>query len=375
MSKYNIDLELHHNSSHAKILNKILPGSHVLEFGPAHGVMTKYMKEKLKCKIYAVELDITAANDARQYCEKMLVGDIEKYTWKSEYADLRFDFIIFADVLEHLYYPWQVLAEVRPFLNENGKILLSLPNIANNAVIMDLISDKFEYRSTGLLDCTHLRFFTKSSIEKMVKECGYKPINIDATFFKPQYTEFKRSYLEFNLGVIKCLSEKPNGHVYQYIYELVDINNLSLSECQIESLKEPLNMEIFYDTGNDFNQEESITILAQGKHTLELPNFEVKRLRIDPNNSPGILKKTVIQVMDSEGNIYDCKTFHLAGFDYFFEQYAICYGSDPQIIIDVPISNPKKIIFELDYQEIYFMKDTINSLELIEKMAGLESSS
>ncbi|WP_131783174.1 class I SAM-dependent methyltransferase [Legionella gresilensis] len=373
MSKYDTDLEFHHNSSHAKILDKILPDSYVLEFGPAHGVMTKYMQEKLQCKIYAVELDPIAANDAKQYCEKMLVGNIEEYTWKNEYAEIKFDYIIFADVLEHLYDPWRVLTEAKPLLNDKGKILLSLPNIANNAVIMDLISDKFEYRSTGLLDCTHLRFFTKPSIEKMVKECGYKPISIDATFFKPQFTEFKRSYLEFNLGVIKCLSEKPNGHVYQYIYELVDINNLSVRECQIEYLKEPLNIEIFYDTGKDFNQEESITILGQGKHSIDLPNFEIKRLRLDPNNSPGILKKAVIRVADCEGNIYDCKT-QLVGFDYFFEQYAICYGSDPQIIIDAPIANPIKIIFELDYQEIYFVKDAINDLAFIEKMTELEPS-
>ncbi|STX51449.1 bifunctional 3-demethylubiquinone-9 3-methyltransferase/ 2-octaprenyl-6-hydroxy phenol methylase [Legionella busanensis] len=370
MSKYNTTLEHNYFSSQSKILSKISPNSMVLEFGSAHGVMTKYMREQLNCKVFAVELDAQAANDAKQYCERILVSNIEDYQWKIEFDNLKFDYIIFADVLEHLYNPWRALAEVRSFLKDEGRILLSIPNIANNVVIMNLINDKFEYQSTGLLDDTHIRFFTKNSIDKMIKAAGYKAVDIDAIFLAPPDTEFHRSYLEFNQGVVNTLIRKPNGHVYQYIYEIVDANS-SLSEYQIDKLKEPLRMEIFYDTGKDFNQEESLPILSYGKHTVTLPKVEIKRLRIDPSSHPGCLKKPIVKVADANGIIYEC-AFTLIGFNYLSEQQAICFGTDPQIIVDLPITNPVKLIFDLDYKVICFSKDIFSAHETLNNLSNVQ---
>ncbi|WP_131781570.1 class I SAM-dependent methyltransferase [Legionella gresilensis] len=358
MSKYNIPLDL----VHIKILKKIKPESMVLEFGPAHGIMTQYMKEQLNCRVFAVELNTQAAADAKQFCEKIFVGNIEEYQWRVEFNELKFDYIIFADVLEHLYNPWQVLSEVKPFLKNDGRILVSIPNIANNAIIMNLINDKFEYRPTGLLDDTHIRFFTKSSIDNMIKTSGYKAIDIDAIFKRPSYTEFQRSYLEFNQGVVNSLSRKPNGHVYQYIYEIVDENS-SLNEYQIDDLKEPLTIEVFYDTGKNFNQEERLSISGHGKHTIKLPNVKMNQLRIDPSSRPGILQNSIVKVVDSHGVIYDCKITNLIGFNYLSEQQSICFGNDPQIIIDLPINNPAELILDITYQEIYLSQEIFTDHE------------
>ena len=116
--KYDFDIDLETKNSLSIIINRIKPNSMVLEFGPANGRMTRYLKEVLNCKVYAVEIDKEAAKDAKRYCEKILVDDVEKYTWLEVYKDLEFDYIVFADVLEHLYYPEKVLKE--------SKLLLTL---------------------------------------------------------------------------------------------------------------------------------------------------------------------------------------------------------------------------------------------------------
>ena len=163
MSKYDCELNLEDRNSLSVLVGKVKPNSLVLEFGPANGRMTKYMKERLNCKVYAVEIDEDAAKDAAQYTEKIIVDSIENYRWQEEFKDLQFDYIIFADVLEHLYYPEKVLKSVRDFLREDGSILVSIPNIAHNAIIINLLKNEFNYHPTGLLDDTHIRFFTKKT--------------------------------------------------------------------------------------------------------------------------------------------------------------------------------------------------------------------
>ena len=81
ISKYNFDLKIEERDSLSIIISKIDPNSNILEFGPANGRMSKYLNEKLNCNVYGVEIDINAAKDASKYCERVIVGDIENYTW------------------------------------------------------------------------------------------------------------------------------------------------------------------------------------------------------------------------------------------------------------------------------------------------------
>ena len=165
MSKYNFDLDLESKNSISVILNRIKPNSTILEFGPAHGRMTKYLRDTLNCKVYAVEIDEKAAKHAEQFTEKIIIDSIETYSWEKAFAGIEFDYIIFADVLEHLYHPGKVLERIRNFLKEDGSILISIPNIAHNAIILGLMKGEFNYGPVGLLDDTHIRFFTKKTFD------------------------------------------------------------------------------------------------------------------------------------------------------------------------------------------------------------------
>jgi len=219
MSNYDFELEMDTRNPLSLIISRVAKNSTILEFGPANGRMTKYLKEVLGCTVYAVELDEESAKDATEFCKEILVGDIEKFQWLKKYQDIEFDYIIFADVLEHLYNPEMVLTKAKALLKDEGSILMSLPNIAHNAIIMDLINDKFTYRKRGLLDLTHVRFFTKNTLEELILNCGLEIAFETATYAEPQDTEFKTNYADFNASIVSLLNGREFGEAYQFIFE------------------------------------------------------------------------------------------------------------------------------------------------------------
>jgi len=149
-------------------------------------------------------------------------GNIEQHMAfdmiKAEWGD--YDYVIYADVLEHLVEPATVLTETKKILKEDGSVWISIPNVAYNGVIIELINDQFTYRETGLLDSTHLRFFTMNSLDKMVKKCGFK-IGFEHNLQnKVSLSEFKDAYTKVPPAIASFLKFRPGGEVYQMIWEL-----------------------------------------------------------------------------------------------------------------------------------------------------------
>lgn len=227
---YDFELDITTRNSNSVILKNIKTQSRVLEIGCAHGRMTKYLKEQLGCTVDIIEKN-KSGYKAGEYARTSLVGshgDIEKkFTirrllntnrWHSDTSI--YDYIIFADVLEHLVEPDKVLIKCAKLLEVNGVIWISVPNISHNAVLIDLLQDKFEYRDLGLLDKTHLKFFTEDSLEKMIDKCGLKVVNKEDLYNAVEYTEFKNSYDQVPVAVSDYLRNRPNGEVYQFVWGL-----------------------------------------------------------------------------------------------------------------------------------------------------------
>lgn len=224
--KYNFDLDMDNDNSCSLILRKIKNNSKVLEFGPAHGRMTKYLKEELWCNVSIVELDEEAGREAKKFSNYSFLGssgNIENYYWLDvlKLNKGKFDYIIFADVLEHLVDPLKALSSCKDLLNDDGRILISIPNVSHNSVIIDLINNKFNYNEIGLLDNTHLRFFTHDSLLDFVSKAGFKVNEEMETFCAVEHSEFKNSYSDVPEEVAKCLAERKYGEVYQFVWELI----------------------------------------------------------------------------------------------------------------------------------------------------------
>jgi len=160
-------------STHNLVLDLVEPGSRVLEFGCSTGYMSKALHDRLGATVVGVELNAEAAELARAHLERVLVGDAEELDLEAELGGERFDAILFADVLEHLRDPAALLRRVRPLLAEGGIVVASIPNIAHASVRLALLGGSWRYREQGLLDDTHLRFFTREGVEDLFESAGY----------------------------------------------------------------------------------------------------------------------------------------------------------------------------------------------------------
>jgi len=166
-------------SSHAQILawiEKERPED-LLEIGTATGYLTAEMA-RLGCRVTGLEQDPEMAGIASEYCQTMLVGDVES-------VDLdglgQYDAVILGDILEHLHNPQEVLRKLTKRLRPGGKILMSLPNVANIWVRLNLLFGRFNYSRVGILDESHLRFFTLETSKKLAHDSGLEVIRINTT--------------------------------------------------------------------------------------------------------------------------------------------------------------------------------------------------
>jgi len=142
----------------------------VLEIGCNMGETSSVLKRK-GCEVIGIEINEKAAKIAKDICNEVIISDIEdEETWRK--IEGKYDVAILADVLEHLKNPGKILKEVKKYLKRNGFLIVSLPNVANWRIRLSLLFGKFEYKSTGILDNTHLRFYTLKSGRKLIeKDC------------------------------------------------------------------------------------------------------------------------------------------------------------------------------------------------------------
>jgi glycosyltransferase involved in cell wall biosynthesis/2-polyprenyl-3-methyl-5-hydroxy-6-metoxy-1,4-benzoquinol methylase len=147
----------------------------VLDVGCARGFLGEMIKKERGCEVFGVELNKNMAEDAKTRLDDVFCIDIQE-------AQLPFsedlDIIIFADILEHLTNPWHVLKKAGTWLKPDGMVIASIPNTAHYSIILDLLRGRWDYIPVGLLCITHLRFFTKKSIEDMFIKSGYSTLTI-----------------------------------------------------------------------------------------------------------------------------------------------------------------------------------------------------
>ena len=176
--------------SHQKLVKLVGKNKRVLEMGCGKGFVSQRLKQN-GCIITAIEIDKKNAEAAKRFCEKVFIGNIE--TMKPNFKPKSFDVITFGDVLEHLYNPANVLQQVKPFLKDDGLLIVSIPNIANWKARLKLLFGKFDYEAQGIMDKTHLRFFTRKTARNLLEETGFKIVKSD---FVPSFPfPFFKKYL------------------------------------------------------------------------------------------------------------------------------------------------------------------------------------
>jgi len=169
------------NSPVTKIAQLVGRDRVVLDVGCAHGYLAEALKAQ-RCRVVGVERDPDDAARARAHCERVLVADIETSGWVDQLAGESFDVIVFSDVLEHLRDPAAVLRRVRGLLvPDTGFIVASVPNVAHASVRLELLLGSFRPEALGILDETHLHFYTRDTLHALLASCGLAVESWDCT--------------------------------------------------------------------------------------------------------------------------------------------------------------------------------------------------
>jgi len=149
----------------------IAPSQTVLDVGCGAGNLAKELVKE-KCLVTGLDIDPKVTRTAAKYYREIVIGDIEDQLTLRKLNKKKFDAIVFSDVLEHLKDPENVLKNLVKFLEASGKVIISVPNIAFLTNRLLALFGRFDYTDWGIMDRTHLRFFTKKSISSLIENAG-----------------------------------------------------------------------------------------------------------------------------------------------------------------------------------------------------------
>ncbi len=179
--KYDIEVDLGaENTSHRHMVEMIGSNKRVLDVGCSTGYLAKTLAG-FGNRVTGIECDPVAAQAARAHAERVVVADLDQADLGSVVDGEVFDVVVFGDVLEHLRDPLPVLRQARHPLAPGGYVVISIPHVAHGDVRMSLMLGRFPYRSLGLLDSTHLRFFTRANLQSLLLGAGFAAIEIRTT--------------------------------------------------------------------------------------------------------------------------------------------------------------------------------------------------
>lgn len=336
--KYDTPLEMDDNNAPAKLLSMVRPGSTVLELGPAAGKMTRYLSEQLACRVSIVERDPEAFQSAMAYASEGFCGDIMQFQWVQQFSGRRFSYILLADVLEHLSDPLAVLKQCRQLLSQEGELLLSTPNLAHGDVLLSLIQNDFHYHKLGLLDETHIHFFSYQSLMDCCREAGFQVMVEDATRLPLFGSELGLRREDFDAGLIRSLTLRPLGDVYQFVFALrpqeYALGHGLRPQQKIDPRQCGCRAGMYPDTGSGYEEGARVPVavypLSPGRMSARLALPEgVRRVRFDPDEGACILFG--LQALSDRGALAPRALggFELGGCLAF-------PGGDPQLEFELP---------------------------------------
>jgi SAM-dependent methyltransferase len=239
------------NSSHAKMLKFCGENRRVIDFGCWKGAVSSELKKK-GCYVLGIEMDPDAAETARGICDRVIVADLDTLDLTEALGGTKYDIGLFGDVIEHLRDPKRILVQMREALSPGGFVVASVPNVAHATVRLKLLKGDFDYMDVGILDDTHLKYYTRKTITSLIETCGFLVESVDWTELRIPEKEIRETLDPLQLGnleeVLKALSSWE-AIAFQYILkafpaqEWEQIQRLSEEKVQAEKRAAWLDVE------------------------------------------------------------------------------------------------------------------------------------
>jgi len=209
-------------------------GSAVLDVGCGTGCLGEFLRNSKRCYVVGVEIAPEAAAAARTRCDEVVQCDVAQMRdWDG--GGRRFDRVIFSDVIEHLADPRATLVWAAPLLTDTGRIVLAVPNIAHWSIRLSLLFGRFDYAESGILDDTHLRFFTARALRNLLSSSNlaideFRPVfdhyPLDRAAHRLRLRRLKRALFDWPLSRVF-----PNFYAYHFLATCGILSSVSRPEA------------------------------------------------------------------------------------------------------------------------------------------------
>lgn len=305
-------VDLNERTSLSVLAGHVRAQAHILDLGCGSGALGAFLAEHKQCVCDGVTLSQEEARHAAPFYRHVHVADLEDCDLDQLFGDARYDYIVCADVLEHLRQPERILAACRKRLTPEGRLLISVPNAGYSGLVAELLHGEFRYREEGLLDRTHLRFFTRRSLSRFLAEQGWQVDDIDTIERALPESEFRVAYDSLPPAVARHLLATPDALAYQFIASAAPV-------AQAQAIEPPVNYpqahalftaQLYMARAGRYDEESKLSttgIIGQARQTLRfaLPdhNTSLSHLRLDLADRPGFIHLHRLALLDAQGAV------------------------------------------------------------------------
>lgn len=306
-------VDLNERTSLSVLAGHVRPQAQILDLGCGSGALGAFLAEYKQCICDGVTLSQEEARHAAPFYRQVHVADLEDCDLEQLFGEARYDYIVCADVLEHLRQPERILAACRERLAPQGRLLISVPNAGYSGLVAELLHGEFRYRQEGLLDRTHLRFFTRRSLSRFLAEQGWQVDDIDTIDRALPESEFRVAYDSLPPAVARHLLATPDALAYQFIASATPV-------AQAQPIEPPVSYpqgqalftaQLYMARAGRYDEEAKLSatgIIGQARQTLRfaLPehNTSLSHLRLDLADRPGFAHLHRLTLRDGQGAIF-----------------------------------------------------------------------
>jgi len=314
VSRYHGVVRADGSDSLSSLARSIRPAANVLDIGCGEGALGTFLAHSAGCRVDGVDRDFDALRSARTY-RRLVLADLDRSLPSELFPQHVYDYVVFADVLEHLHDPARTLADAVRLLAPGGHILISAPNATYGPLVAELLHGRLEYRDNGLLDRSHVRLLTRQSLLQMVADSGLlETAAVDTITRSPALSEFDVRYLEaLPPAVLAFLETNPDVYTYQYLIDCVRAQTAQtdqhIAQPAPRSVLPRFCSRLFWRApGASFGPECSVTtigIAGEGQILrFDLPGTQVAGLLLEPCDRPAVLVLRGIKVSGDSGPIW-----------------------------------------------------------------------
>ncbi len=224
----------------------ILTGSSVLDVGCSTGYYGRLLINNKQCEVDGIEIDPKDRAEASRHLRKVFDVNLDS-KWPAALTSSSYDIIFLGDVIEHVLDAKSVLKRLGELLKKDGKIIISTPNIAHLTIRLELLAGSFEYEKTGILDETHLKYFTLGSLTNLIQEAGFNLDEIDYSLNELHPDTINHQLDQVGLKATTAFWEeikKPEARAYQW--KMVISKSTKKSQHKVVPPRKPMQNNYWF---------------------------------------------------------------------------------------------------------------------------------